>query len=138
MRLRRDGCVPVSASVSHHMNRRRLLVLLATVIGAFGLASLTGAFLLDDVTPFLRATSVASGAMLVVAAGLLFGGRRLALSLLWLSVTVYFVSIVGPAIHRHGDSAFSVLMGAFYWSIVTRIAFALCAHRLLRSVSDNG
>jgi hypothetical protein len=120
------------------MKNRRLLILIAGLAGGFGLPSLIGAFILDDVTPIFRVHSFLVGGFLVVGAVLLSKGRKAGVWLLWLSACIYFLMMFIPALYRHGSSVFSALMGMFYWSVASRLALAIIAQRILARSKVHG
>jgi len=97
--------------------------------------TIAGAVLLEDLLPLLRAAAFASGALVLVAAWLLFRFNRVALLVLWLSLAIYVASIFGPALVRHGSEVFASLIPAFYWSVAARLALVLAAHWALKPVA---
>jgi hypothetical protein len=109
----------------------RAVALVALALGLIGIA---GAVFLKDITPFLRSASMLVAALLVAAAWLLAHKRKTAVPLLWLSAAAYAAAIVLPALQRHGPSAFSVQMPAFYWSLGLRVLLAVLAEVAIRSL----
>jgi hypothetical protein len=114
-------------------NTRIALLVVAGLAAAHGLLSIIGPFFLDDVSQPFRVVSLIAGSLLLAGAGLLILERRGGAFLLWLSAATYAAVIVFPAIKRHGAGAFSVLMGAFYLSLIIRIGLAVAAQLLVRS-----
>lgn len=65
------------------MKRKFVLWAIAGVASLYGVVSVVAAVVLEDTTPFLRATSSLSGALLVIAAWLLIRQSRSAVPFLW-------------------------------------------------------
>ncbi len=118
------------------MHRTFITRALALVALLFALPSVLGAVWLEDVTPMLRAASLVTGALLLVAAWLLFNLKRTALPLLWLSLAIYIATIFVPALLRHGNEVFMSLIPAFYLSVGIRLFLVLASHWALRSVAS--
>lgn len=115
------------------MRKTRAFVWLAAILaGAYGLPSLVGAFAVGDVTPLFRAASFVVGSLLVAGAVLLLRAPRVGVCLLWASAGLYALVMLVPSLQRHGVSAFSALMGAFYLSLGIRVALAAFAHAAVR------
>lgn len=111
---------------------RASLLLVAAISAAYGLASLIGGLLLEDVTAPYRVVSFVVGGLLVAGAGLLILERISGAVLLWLSACVYALVMLIPSLQRHGIGGFSALMGAFYLSLGVRVCLAAAAHFLVR------
>lgn len=110
---------------------RRARWVVALLAAGYGLPSVFGALVLDDITLQFRLASLTIGALLVVGAILLLLEHRAGVVLLWLSAGIYALVMLLPALQRHGLAAFSVLMGTFYVSLSIRIVLAVAAHALL-------
>jgi uncharacterized membrane protein len=114
------------------MTRKRVaIVTIAFGAAGFGLVSVLGAFLFDDLTVFYRLWGASLGLLQVIAGWFVFRERHLGVALLWVAAVLYTSVNLVPAFQRHGMEAFSVLMSAFYVSVAIRVAFATFAHWLV-------
>ena len=107
-----------------------LVVIVAAI--CYGAPSVIGAFLLQEVEPVFRVISFVVGGLSVLGGILLWRKHQASPWLLWLSAFIYAAVMLLPALYRHGLSAFSVLLGAFYLSLAVRLLIAGSAHVLLR------
>jgi len=114
------------------MNRSRLELALAIIVGLVGLISLVGAIVIGNVETYLRMTSALGGTLMLISAGLLLKSKQVCIVFLWLSAATYFLSIVVPGFAKHGIAAFGSFTAAFYWSLGTRVMFALFSHYIYR------
>ena len=124
------------SSVLLAMRRPLPLLIIAILAAGIGAMSVGGALFMDDVEQTLRLSSFLSGVFLLIGSGMILRQSRWSVLLLWLSALVYFLSIVLPAIGRHGSGAFSVLMNAFYWSMGFRVFLAIAAQFSLKRLAS--
>lgn len=119
------------------MNRRYLLLSLASLVGVFGAISIVGVIALQDIPPVQQVVTPINGLLLIVSAWLLVQQRLLAPVLLAVSAAVYFLSYAWPSVASNGLAGLTVFMPAFYFSVGSRIALAAVAYWLLQPRASN-
>jgi hypothetical protein len=106
------------------------IVLIVAVI--HGVPSIAGAFLLDEMTVQFRFSSFVAGLLLLAGSWLLFRYRYSSVFVFSASAFIYVLAVLIPAFLKHGASALSFLMGAFYFSVLFRVSLVVAAHFIVK------
>jgi hypothetical protein len=115
------------------MNKPRLALWVVLILAICqGLSSVLGALLVEDTALQFRISALIGGGFLLAGAWLLFRGRYTSVFVFVVSASIYALAVLIPAFLKYGDSALSVLMGAFYISLLFRVALAIAAHFVVR------
>jgi hypothetical protein len=116
------------------MTKNRIALAVVVVIAAaYGATAVAVGIFWGDLTMPYRASAVASGLLLIGGAWLTWRGRFSGVVFLWASALLYILMQVVPAMQRHGNQAFSMLMNAFYVSVAIRVSLAAAGHYLLKA-----